>query len=117
MGTAGATNRGHVAGVAGDVENASAINGRSYDIVFHKDGGGTAFDIVSTDGGAVVSRGNAFTSGAQVSVADMRVKLTGQLGEGDRIWLAPSQPRNAFAALEETIAAGINQIDHASQKA
>jgi flagellar hook-associated protein 3 FlgL len=131
-----ASNKGQVAAGIGDVENASALDGQSYDIVFHKDAAGTRYDIISKATGEAVSAGNAYTSGMQVSVAGMRVRLAGEPADGDAVSLSPAAPRNVFASIDDAIAAlrapagndaqrarlaagiaaGIGQIDQAAQR-
>lgn len=120
----------------GDVADASALDGRPYQLVFHKTASGTTYDVVDSANGTAVSSGNAFNSNAQITVAGMRAQISGAPAEGDSFTLAPSTTRNVFTALDgiisvlrapagdnasrarlsSAIAAGIGQVDQAAQR-
>lgn len=130
-------NSGLAAVSAGTVSDASALDGGSYDIVLHNNAGTITYDVVNAANSAVVSSGNAFTAGAQISVAGMAVKISGTPAEGDTFHLTPSTTRPIFDALDEftaallapvtddasrarlsaSVAAGLSQVDAANETA
>lgn len=130
-------NTGAAAVSAGTVTDATALDGGSYDITVHDIAGTLTYDIVNATTSAVVSSGNAFTSGAEITVAGMSVKVTGAPADGDVFHLTPSTARPVFTALDElaqalrvpatddasrariaaSIASGLAQIDQASETA
>lgn len=100
---AAAGNSGNAAISAGSVADAAALDGDDYQIVVHNTAGTLTYDLVNTTSSTVVSSGNAFTSGADITVAGMRVKITGTPAHGDAYNLTPSTRREVFAALEELV--------------
>ena len=130
------TNTGTGVVNVGDVADASALDGRSYQLVFHKTAAGTTYDVVDTAGAKTVSTGNAYTPNGQITVAGMRTQISGAPAEGDSFSMAPSTTRSVFSALDGIIAAlrapagdnasrarlssamaaGIGQVDQAAQR-
>lgn len=134
---AAGANSGAASISAGSVSNATALDGASYDIVIHNTAGTLTYDVLNVTTSTVVSSGNAFTSGADITVAGMTVKVTGAPADNDRFHLTPSVARPVFDALDElvaalrvpvtddgsraqvsaAVAAGLAQIDQAAQAA
>lgn len=134
--SAAPSNAGSGAINVGDVVDATSLDGNAYTLQFHKSGSSITYDVVNAGSGAVVSAANTYTPGAEIVVAGMRVKVSGQPAEGDAFSLAPPRTRNAFAAIDDAIrllrtpvkddaarirlaagiAAGIAQIDQASER-
>jgi flagellar hook-associated protein 3 FlgL len=132
-----AANSGGAAISAGTVVDATALDGGSYNIVMHDTAGTLTYDIVNATTSAVVSGGNAFTAGSQISIAGMGVKISGVPADGDTFQLTPATARPVFDALNEmvqalhapvtddasrarlaaTVAAGLSQIDRAAETA
>lgn len=130
-------NAGAAAISAGTVSNATALDGNNYDIVMHNTAGTITYDVVNITTSTVVSSGNAFTSGADVTVAGMSVSITGAPADNDRFHLTPSVARPVFQALDEivqalrapvtdqasrakisaAVASGLAQLDQASETA
>lgn len=130
-------NSGGAAISAGTVVDAPALDGGSYDIVIHNTAGTLTYDIVNASNSAVVSSGNAFTAGGQISVAGMGVKISGTPADGDTFHLTPSTSRPIFDALDEltqalrapvtddasrarlaaNVAKGLSQVDLATETA
>jgi flagellar hook-associated protein 3 FlgL len=130
-------NSGGAAISAGSVTDASALDGGSYDIVIHDAAGTLTYDVVNVATNTVVLSTNAFSAGAQISVAGMGVKISGVPADGDTFHLTPSAARPVFDALEElaqalrapvtddasrarlaaTVASGLAQIDQAAETA
>lgn len=102
---AAAGNSGNAAISAGSVADAAALDGDDYRIVVHNTAGILTYDLVNTTTSTVVSSGNAFTSGADITVAGMRVKITGTPADGDAYNLTPSTRREVFTALDELVTA------------
>lgn len=96
---------GNAAISAGTVTDAAALDGSSYNILMHNIAGTLTYDIVNAGSGATVSSGNAFSSGANISVAGMTVKITGTPSDGDSYQLAPSLNRTVFQALDDLVQA------------
>ena len=136
--TADATgNTGTAAISAGTVTDASALDGGSYNVLIHDVAGTLTYDIVNASNSTVISSGNPFTPGDQISVAGMGFKISGAPADGDTFHLTPSVARPVFAALDEVVdailapvtddgsrarlaanvAAGLAQIDLASETA
>ncbi len=109
-------NSGAAAISAGTVADASALDGGSYDIVIHNTAGTLTYDVVNAVTSVVVSGANAFTAGAQISVAGMGVKISGTPADGDTFHLTPATARPVFAALDEfTEALRVPVTDDASR--
>lgn len=130
-------NSGGAAVSAGTVVDATALDGGSYNIVIRDTAGTLTYDIVNAVSSAVVSSGNAFTAGGQITIAGMGVKISGVPADGDTFHLTPATARPVFDALEEltlalrapvsddaararlsaSVAAGLSQIDRAAEAA
>jgi flagellar hook-associated protein 3 FlgL len=120
----------------GTVANASALDGRRYQLVFHVDAGNTTYDVLDGDGN-VVSAAQSYKPGGDITLAGMQVKVNGAPAEGDVFDLAPAAIRTVFQGLDETIAllrapvssdvarqqlkaglaSGLSQIEQASERA
>ncbi len=100
--SAAAGNAGSASIDAGGGANATALDGKTYQVVFHVSGGTTTYDVMDASGTAV-STGNAYTGSADVSVAGMVAGIRGAPADGDRFTLAPSSPGSAFDALDQAI--------------
>lgn len=120
----------------GTVADASALDGQRYQLVFHAAAGATTYDVLDTSG-KVVFAAQPYVAGGDVTVAGMRVQISGAPAEGDTFELAPAANRTVFQGLDETIAllrtpvssdaarlrlkaglaSGISQIEQASERA
>ena len=87
------------------ITDAAALDGGSYNILMHNIAGTLTYDIVNAGSGAIVSSGNAFSSGASISVAGMTVKITGVPADGDTYQLAPATTRTIFQSLDDLVQA------------
>lgn len=132
---ASAGNRGSATISAGTVADASALDGRRYQLVFHV-GASNTYDVLDASG-KVVSAGQPYVAGGDITVAGMRVQVSGAPAEGDTFQLAPAENRTVFQGLDETIAllrtplsseaarlrlkaglaTGLSQIEQASERA
>ena len=99
------TNTGAAAISAGTVADAAALDGNSYDLIVRNAAGVRTYDVVNAANGAVISAGNPFTSSAEITVAGMRVKITGAPADGDTFHLKPAANRTAFEAIDAAVQA------------
>lgn len=100
---ASATNAGGATVSAGTVSDASALDGLTYGIVIHDTAGTLTYDVVNVTNSTTVSSGNAFTSGENIAVAGMSVKISGTPADGDTYQLAPSTTRTIFESLDALV--------------
>jgi flagellar hook-associated protein 3 FlgL len=63
----------------------------------------TTYDIVNTTTAAVVSTGNAYTSGSAITVAGMQVSIGGPAASGDQFTLTPSTSQSVFESISDLI--------------
>lgn len=84
----------------GSVADPSALDGQSYQLVFRA---GSTYDVLNASG-AVVSSAQPYVAGGDITVAGMRVQVSGVPAEGDTFRLAPAANRTVFEGLDETIA-------------
>jgi flagellar hook-associated protein 3 FlgL len=101
----------------GQVADPASLDGLAYDIVFRVSGGVTTYDVIDAASSTVVSAGNAYQSGAAITVAGMQAAVTGAPADGDRFTLAPSVNRNIFDALSDIIGLLETAATSAAQKA
>ena len=99
------TNTGAAAISAGTVADAAALDGNSYDLIVRNAAGVRTYDVVNAANGAVISAGNPFTNSAEITVAGMRVKITGAPADGDTFHLKPAANRTAFEAIDAAVQA------------
>ena len=99
------TNTGAAAISAGTVTDAAALDGNSYDLIVRNAAGVRTYDVVNAANGVVISAGNPFTSSAEITVAGMRVKITGAPADGDTFHLKPAANRTAFEAIDAAVQA------------
>lgn len=85
----------------GSVVDPTTLNGNAYRIQFTT---ATTYDIVNTTTSTVVSAGNAYTSGAAITVAGMQVAVSGPVASGDQFTLTPSASQSVFQTLGNLIA-------------
>jgi flagellar hook-associated protein 3 FlgL len=102
---AAGANTGNAAISAGTVADATALDGKSYDIIVHDSGGVLTYDIKNVTDNTMVSTGNAFNANAPITVAGMSVKIAGAPADGDTFHLAPPVKRPVFNALDELVQA------------
>ena len=86
---------------ASGVVNPSAITGDTYAIQFTS---ATTYDVVDLTTSSVVSSGNAYTSGAAITVAGMQVTISGPPAAGDQFTIAPSSSQSIFKTIADLIA-------------
>jgi flagellar hook-associated protein 3 FlgL len=89
---------------AGQVVDASLIDGHAYQLTFHVAAGVTTYDLTDTTAGSVVSTANAYVPGGAINVAGMQVQMTGSPAEGDRFTLAPSTRQSVFNTIANVVA-------------
>jgi flagellar hook-associated protein 3 FlgL len=97
---AAAGNSGSGSISTGTVADPSALDGRTYQLRFNA--GGT-YDVLDASGNAL-TKAQPYTAGGDITVAGMRVQVSGTPAEGDSFSLAPAANRTVFEALDETIA-------------
>ncbi len=102
--SAAAANSGTGIMGAGQVADPALLDGRTYEIVFRVSGSTTTYDVVDTAAATTVSSGNAWQSGAAITIAGMQVAVTGAPADNDRFTLAPSVNRSIFQTLDDAIA-------------
>lgn len=132
---AAAGNSGTATVNVGTVADASALDGQRYQLVFHA-GASNTYDVLDASG-KVVSAGQPYVAGSDITVAGMRVQVSGTPAEGDTFDLAPATNRTVFQGLDETIAllrapvsdeaarlrlkaglaSGLSQVEQASERA
>lgn len=100
---AGAVNTGTGIITVGQVDNPALLDGHAYELVFRVTGGVTTFDVLDTTAGLTVSSGNAYTSGAAISVAGMQAQVEGAPADADRFTLSPSQKTSVFTMIAEAV--------------
>lgn len=133
---AAAGNSGGAVVSAGTVADAAQLDGRSYSLVFHSGAAGSSYDVLDAAGNAVATA-QPFSAGGDITVAGMRVQVTGAPAEGDRFDLAPAATRTIFEGLDDVIGAlrgsvnsdasrvqlkavlanGMGQVDQAAERA
>ncbi|MFN0162103.1 MAG: flagellar hook-associated protein FlgL [Burkholderiales bacterium] len=89
----------------GAVVDASALTGRSYALSFSAAGAGVTYDVTDTTTGTLVSSGNAFAPGQSITVAGMRVSISGAPAAGDSFSITPAVNRSVFQTLGDAAAA------------
>lgn len=102
---AGASNTGTGVVDTGNVANPAALDGHTYQLAFNVSGGATTYDVIDVSAGTTVSSGNAFTSGAAITVAGMQFTVNGKPASGDTFTSSPSANQSVFKALSDGIAA------------
>jgi flagellar hook-associated protein 3 FlgL len=102
---AGTSNTGTGVIDTGNVANPSALDGHTYQLSFSVSGGNTTYDVLDVTAGTTVSTGNAFTSGAAITVAGMQFTVNGKPASGDTFTSSPSANQSVFKALSDGIAA------------
>jgi flagellar hook-associated protein 3 FlgL len=90
---------------AGTVVDPSLLPGDTYRIQFNVVGPATTYDVVDVTTGAMLSSGNAYTSGTAIAVAGMQVSVSGAPASGDTFTLAPSGSQSVFETLQALAAA------------
>lgn len=113
---ASATNTGSGQISAGDVANPAALDGHTYRLNFHVVGTATTYDVVDTTAGTTVSTANAYTSGSAITVAGMRITLSGAPADTDSFTLRPSANTSVFDMLD-TLATAIDGASTATTNA
>ena len=98
--SAAAANTGNGVITPGSVVDPAALTGHSYRIQFTS---ASAYDVIDTTTAAVVSSGNAYTSGAAITVAGMQVSVSGPLAGGDAFTLTSSTSQSVFQTLGDLI--------------
>jgi flagellar hook-associated protein 3 FlgL len=88
----------------GTVVNPALLPGDTYRLQFNVSGGVTTYDVLDVTSATTVSSGNAYTSGATITVAGMQVSVTGAPGSGDTFTLAPSASQSIFTTVQNLIA-------------
>ncbi|MCC6472590.1 MAG: flagellar hook-associated protein FlgL [Burkholderiales bacterium] len=88
----------------GTVGDPAALTGHAYRIVFHTGGAGITYDVLDLTAAATLSTGNAYTSGATITVDGMQASVSGTPADGDSMTLSPSANRNVFGLLADAIA-------------
>jgi len=87
----------------GSVSDASALDGRRYEIVFGGGSPATTYDIVDVANASTVSAGNPYQSGTAITIAGMSAEISGAPESGDRFSLAPSTRTGLFDVLGDAI--------------
>ncbi|MEP7206005.1 MAG: flagellar hook-associated protein FlgL [Casimicrobiaceae bacterium] len=85
------------------VSNPAAVTGNTYALQFNIAGGVTTYDVVDVTTSTTVSTGNAYTDGAPIIVAGMRLAIAGAPQSGDQFTVAPAAPQSMFATLSNLI--------------
>lgn len=84
----------------GTVADPSALDGQTYRLRFNAGG---SYDVLDASGRAV-SPAQPYVPGGDITVAGMRVQVSGAPAAGDTFSLAPAANRTVFEALDEAIA-------------
>lgn len=103
--SAAATNTGSGMIDAGSVINAAALTGQAYTLSFSAAGTSVTYDVTETISGTLVSSGNAFAPGQSITVAGIRVSISGAPSAGDSFSIAPAVNRSVFQTLGDAAAA------------
>ena len=101
--SAAAANTGTGVIGAGTVANPAALTGDTYQLNFTVIAGVTTYAVVDSTTATTVSSGNAYTSGAAITVAGMQVVLSGAPANGDNFTLAPSSAQSVFSTLQALV--------------
>lgn len=101
---AASANTGNGIITAGSVVNPAALTGDTYRVLFNVAAGVTTYDVIDVTTAAVVSSGNAYTSGGAITVAGMQVAISGPAANGDQFTLAPSSSQSVFKTIADLIA-------------
>ena len=83
----------------GAVTDPAVLTDHRFDIAFSVIGGVTTFALNDLTAGTTISAGNAYSDGAGIAVAGMRVTISGGPAGGDRFTLQPSGNRSLFAII------------------
>ncbi|HEU4621977.1 MAG TPA: flagellar hook-associated protein FlgL [Burkholderiaceae bacterium] len=89
---------------AGEVLDATQINGDSYRIDITVSGSALTYSVTDVTTATTISTGTPFTSGNAIDIAGQRVRITGMPVGGDSFTLTPAQPRSVFDTLDNAIA-------------
>ncbi|HEY3347819.1 MAG TPA: flagellar hook-associated protein FlgK [Nitrospirota bacterium] len=99
---------------SGTVTDLSALSLDKFEITFTA---ANTFDIKDTDTGAVVSAGNAFTSGGNIDFGGMRYTITGTPNAGDKFYASASKGAAKVFAVADEVKADNKKIAAASDPA
>ena len=100
---AAAANTGSGTIDSGQVSNAAALTGDSYQIRFHAAAGVTTYDVWDTTTNAAVSSANAYAAPASIALPGISVGVAGSPANGDNFDIAPSGNQDIFTTLKNAI--------------
>ena len=83
----------------------AALTGHAYQLTFNVAAGVTTYDVFDATTSTSVSTGNAFTSGAAITVAGMQTTISGAPSAGDAFTLSPSTAKSMFATIQDLVTA------------
>ncbi len=86
------------------VADPTLLTADTYRLQFNVAAGVTTYDVIDVTTSAVVSAGNAYTDGAPITVAGMRIAIGGAPQSGDQFTLAPAAAQSMFTTLSNLIA-------------
>lgn len=87
----------------GTVTTPAALTGHTYTLQFNVSGGATTYDVLDVTAATTVSTGNAYTSGASISLAGMQFAISGTPANGDTFTVAPSTSQSVFTTLKQLV--------------